>query len=139
MRLGTLRKIPVKRLAVILAGVAGLAVLSMSGLFVDRIPPQAATSTRMNVLKRLVLQYAQSHGQLPAALDAVSDRIQDAWKRDIHFEVSGGVIVFRSLGRDGTVGGGGEDADIVRSFPSHDTQGRWSNEFVDWTEETRRR
>jgi len=125
----------VKRLVVVLAGVAGLAVLSMSGLFVDRIPPRAATMTRMNVLKGLVLQYAQSHGHLPAALEAASDRIQDAWKRDIHFEVSGDVIAFRSLGRDGVLGGTGEDADIVRSFPLHDAQGRWSNEFVGWTED----
>jgi hypothetical protein len=107
----------------------------MSGLFVDHIPPRDATLTRMHALKRLVLQHAQSHDQLPAALKAVSDRTQDAWKRDIDFEVSGDVIVFRSLGRDGATGGTGEDADIVRSFPPHDAQGRWNSEFVGWTED----
>ena len=130
---------PVKLFAVFLAGVVGLVVIS--GLFVDHIPPHAMTVTRMQHLKRRVLQYAQSHDRLPASLTALppmegyDDRIQDGWQRDIAFEVSGDVIAFRSLGRDGVLGGTGEDADIVRSFPLHDAQGRWSNEFVGWTED----
>jgi hypothetical protein len=117
-----------RQLVVFVLGVTGLVVLS--GLFVDRIPPRAATLTRMHVLKRAVLQYAQRHDRLPASLMALPPSegrnvgIQDAWKRDIVFEVSGDVIVFRSLGRDGAAGGSGEDADIVRSFPSHAAQGR---------------
>jgi hypothetical protein len=130
----------VKLSAVFLAGVVGLVVLS--GLFVDHIPPHAMTVTRMQLLKRRVLQYAQSHDRLPASLTALppmegyDDRIQDGWQRDIAFEVSGDVIAFRSLGRDGVLGGSGDDADIVRSVPSHDAQGRWSEEFVAWAENT---
>jgi len=129
--------------AVFLAGVVGL--VGLSGLFVDHIPPHAITVTRMQLLKRRVLQYARSHDRLPASLTALppmegyGGRIQDGWQRDIIFEVSGDAIVFRSLGRDGAVGGSGEDADIVRSVASNDGQGRWNSEFVDWTEDTVRK
>jgi hypothetical protein len=68
-------------------------------------------------------------------MEGYDGRIQDGWKCDITFEVSGDVLVFRSLGRDGAVGGSREDADIVRSVPSHDAQGRWSNEFAGWMED----
>jgi hypothetical protein len=93
-----------------------------------------------------VLRYAQAHGQLPASLAALppmegyDSSVQDGWKRDIVFEVSAsGVVSFRSLGRHAAVGGSGEDADIVRSFPSRDAQGNWSNEMVEWTEDTFKR
>ncbi len=101
------------------------------------------TATRMQVLKRRVLRYAQSHSELPKSLAALptmkgyDSSVQDGWKRDIVFEVSASdVVSFRSLGRDGAVGGSGEDADIVRSFPARDSQGKWSDEMMEWTEDT---
>ena len=104
------------------------------------------TATRMQVLKRRVLQYAQSHGQLPAALavlppmEGCDSTVQDGWGRDIIFKVSAfGVVSFRSLGRDAAVDGSGEDADIIRSFPARDAQGNWSDETVEWSEDTFKR
>lgn len=134
-----------KRLIIILA-VVTVAVVVFASCIVDRIPPRAMTATRMQVLKRRVLQYAQAHGQLPASLAALpvmegyDSSVQDGWKRDIVFEASAsGVVSFRSLGRDAAVGGSGEDADIVRSFPSRDALGKWSDEMVEWTEDTFKR
>ena len=131
-----------KRVIIIFAAVI-VAVVVFASCVVDRIPPRALTATRMQVLKRRVLQYAQSHGELPKSLaslppmDGYDSSVQDGWKRDITFEVSAsGVVSFRSLGRDGVAGGSGEDADILRSFPARDTQGKWSDEMVEWTEDT---
>ena len=131
-----------KRVIIIFAAVI-VAVVVFASCVVDRIPPRALTATRMQVLKRRVLQYAQSHGELPKSLaslppmDGYDSSVQDGWKRDITFEVSAsGVVSFRSLGRDGVAGGSGEDADILRSFPVRDTQGKWSDEMVEWTEDT---
>jgi len=101
------------------------------------------TATRMQVLKRRVLQYAQSHGELPKSLatlppmEGYDSSTLDGWKREIIFEVSkSGVVSFRSLGRDGVSGGSGEDADILRSFSTRDAGGKWSDEMVEWSEDT---
>lgn len=104
------------------------------------------TITRMQGLKRRVLQYAYAHDQLPASLLSLSrmegydSSVQDGWKRDIVFEVSAsGIVSSRSFGRDNAIGGSGDDADIVRSFPSHNDQGNWSDEMVEWVEDTSKR
>jgi len=135
----------VKRPIIILAiATAVVAVLVFS--FVDRIPPRSLTATRMHVLKRRVLQFAQAHGEFPKSLVALpvmegyDSSIRDGWKRDIIFEAStSGIVTFRSLGRDGAVGGSGDDADIIRSFPARDAQGKWSDEMIEWSEDTFRK
>ena len=109
---------PVKRVIIILSIVAAV-VAVLEFCVVDRIPPRAMTATQMQVLKRRVLQYAQSQGHLPASLAALppmegfNSSVLDGWRREIVFEVSASSVVsFRSLGRDGAVGGSGEDADV---------------------------
>jgi len=135
----------VKRLMISLA--IATAVIAVSAFsFLDRIPPRALTATRMHVLKRRVLQFARTQGELPKSLAALpvmegyDSSFRDGWKKDIIFEVStSGVVTFRSLGRDGIVGGSGEDADIIRSFPARDAQGKWSDEMIEWSEDTFRK
>jgi hypothetical protein len=133
-----------KRIVVALAPVAAVVVVLVVS-FADRVPPRALTATRMQALKRQVLQYAHSHDELPKSLaalpplDRYDSSYRDGWRRRIAFEVSAsGVVSFRSLGRDGVRGGSGEDADIVRSFPARDAQGRWSDEMVAWSQDTLR-
>ena len=134
-----------KRIVVRLAPVAAVAavVVVLAVNFVAPVPPRALTAKRMQVLKRRVLQYAHSHGELPKSLAAVprmngyDSSFLDGWNRGIVFEVSASSVVsFRSLGRDGVRGGSGEDADILRSFPARDAQGKWSNEMVEWSQDT---
>jgi Type II secretion system (T2SS), protein G len=105
-----------------------------------RIPPRALTGSNMWVLKRRILQFAHSHGELPHALTGLPEMqgyynsTRDAWGREIVFEVSpSGIVSLRSLGRDGVVGGSDEDADMIGSFPARDSQGRWSNEMIQWS------
>jgi hypothetical protein len=145
--LSSLAVIPhrLKKLITILSAAAVTCIL-LASFLVDRIPPRPMTATRMHVLKRRVLQFAQSHGELPKTLAVLptmerdDSSIQDGWKRDIIFEVSNsGVVSFRSFGRDGVTGGSSEKADIVRSFPARDAQGKWSEELVEWTEDTFKR
>ena len=135
----------VKRPIIILGIMTALvAVLAFS--FVDRIPPRALTATRMHGLKRRVLQFAHERGELPKSLVALpvmegyDSSIRDGWKRDIIFEAStSGVVTFRSLGRDGALGGSGDDADIIRSFPAHDARGKWNDEMIEWSQDSFRK
>jgi hypothetical protein len=135
----------VKRIIIILA-VTTTTVCILASCVVETIPPGALTATRMQALKRRVLQYARAHDRLTSSLAALppmegyDNSVKDGWKRDILFEISAaGVVSFSSLGRDGVVGGSGESADIVRSFPSRDAQGNWSDEVVEWSEDTFKR
>ncbi len=134
-----------KRTYIILALVAAVIAILVFSL-VDVVPPRGLTATRMQMLKRRVIQYGQAHGELPTSLAGLPEikgydcDIRDGWKRDIIFEVStSGVFTFRSLGRDGIVGGTGDDGDIVMSFPTRDAQGKWSDETVGWSEDTIRK
>ena len=112
----------------------------MAFILVDAIPPRSRIAAHMMGLKRRILQYAHSHGELPHSLTGLPEMqgydnsIRDGWRRDIILEISSsGIVTLRSLGRDGAVGGSGEDADMIGSFPSRDEQGRWSDEVVHWS------
>lgn len=106
----------------------------------SRIPPEALTETRMHVTKRRVIQFARAHNQLPpdlASLPPMSGydtSVSDGWGRPLSYQTnSTGTVTLQSLGRDGSRGGSGADADIVRSFPIRNAQGAWSEELVDWS------
>jgi len=103
------------------------------------IPPRVLTATRMWVIKRRILQFTQSHNQLPSSLSDLpimtgyDNSVSDEWGHVMAYEVSpSGLVTLTSLGRDGKIGGSGKDADMVATFPSHDAQGKWSDELVQW-------
>ena len=135
---------PMKRVLIVFAAVAAV-IVSEAVFVVDSIPPRALTATRMQVLKRRVLQYARAHGELPRSLvdlpavEGYDGSIRDGWSRTILFEVSSNLVTFRSLGRDGIPGGSGDDMDMVRSFPARDAQGQWCDEMIGWSEDTFRK
>ena len=132
-----------KRLLIVCLIVVGIVVAVAACRVLDesiRIPPRSLTNTTMWVLKRRILQFAHSHGELPHTLTALPEMqgydtsTRDEWGRDIVFEVStSGIVTLRSLGRDGVVGGSGNDADMIGSFPSRDADGRWNDEMVQWS------
>ena len=134
-----------KRVLILFGAVAAVIVSAAVFVVDSNIPPRALTASRMQVLKRRVLQYARAHGELPRslvdlpAIEGYDGGIRDGWRRTILFEVSSNVVTFRSLGRDGAPGGSGDDTDIVRSFPARDAQGRWSDEVITWSEDTFRK
>lgn len=126
-------------LVVVVLAVTGAIMLSV----VDVAPPRSLTAGRMQTTKRRILRYAHQHGELPTSLSILAriggygNEIVDGWKRPLIFETSPtGLISLRSLGRDGKIGGEGDDADIVRSFPARDAQNRWSDESVAWAEDS---
>jgi hypothetical protein len=128
--------ITVASITVIAVGVFAWMVLDESVGF----PPQTLTANRMWLIKRRILRFAQSHNQLPHSLSDLpvmmgyDNSTRDEWGRDIAYDVSAlGLVTLTSLGRDGRIGGTGKNADMVATFTSHDTQGRWSGELVDWS------
>jgi hypothetical protein len=127
-----------RRLLIILLTVIALAGLSL--LLVDRMSQRSLTSVRMHVVKRRVLQYVQSHNQLPASLSVLPEMsgydnsVQDSWNRNFIYEVdSTGNVTLKSYGKDGVVGGDGENADMIGVFASRDASGKWNDELVPWT------
>jgi hypothetical protein len=132
-----------KRLLIVCSVIVGIAILVLAWRALDDligIPPRGVTWSRMWLTKRRILQYALSHNQLPRSLSDLpimpgyDNSVDDEWGRPITYEVSpSGVVTLTSLGRDGKVGGSGEDADMIATFPSHDAQGRWSDESVAWS------
>jgi hypothetical protein len=132
-----------KRLTIIIIVIAGIAIGVFALMALEDfigIPPRALTGTRMWVVKRRILQYAHSHNQLPQALSDLPEMggfdnsVSDAWGRIFRYELlPSGDVRLTSLGRDGKVGGSGNDADMIATFPSHDAQGRWSGEMIDWS------
>lgn len=125
----------------ILIGIVFVGILVVVMLcLVDVIPPRALTLTRMLGAQVRILEYARTHGQLPSDLSVVplregyEDRIMDAWGRKLIYEVdASGTVTLKSLGKDGVVGGAGDDTDIVRKFMSHRADGSWSEAADGWS------
>jgi hypothetical protein len=89
---------------------------------------EARTATTMWGLKRRILRYAREHGRMPASLSDLppmqgySNKTTDAWFRPIAYEVDDeGVVTLSS-------------PVVGLSFPSRGSDGRWSDEFVKWSE-----
>jgi hypothetical protein len=119
---------------------ATLVVITAAMLLVDIVPHHSMTYGAMHMCKLRVLRYAQQHGSLPASLndtksiEGFDSSITDAW--DVVFEYSvdtNDVVTFRSLGKDKILGGTGDNADMIGVFPARRSDGKWSDEFVDWT------
>jgi len=93
---------------------------------VHRIPASSLTVTRMHGVEQRLLDYVRTHQKMPTSLSQLprtrgyDNSIADGWGRPILFELDGTRIIrLRSYGKDGTLGGLAEDADIVREclFP----------------------
>lgn len=98
-------------------------------LFVDVIPDSAMTMTAMTETSFRIGMFVDRNKQLPQNLDVLpkrdgyANRTTDAWKRPLIYAVdSKDTFMLTSLGRDGVVGGKGDDADI--SFKYKVTNGQ---------------
>ena len=116
---------PIPRLrrwvVVSLLGVLAIAVLAVT--FADVIPDRALTKSAMVETSVRIGMFVNHKKELPASLTALprregyANRVVDAWKRPLLYVVSSqDAFTLTSLGKDGVVGGTGEDADIVQKY-----------------------
>lgn len=113
-------------------------------LLVDVIPPRNLTVTRMWVTKRRIIQFAQRENRLPSDLSELppmpgyDTETRDAWGRPfIYKSLPDGRVILESYGKDGLIGGTGDNADLIGIFESKNPQGDWvKDELKDWTKAT---
>ena len=109
----------------------------------QNIPKASITVTRMHVIKKRIILYAKSYGNLPDNLmrlplvNGYDMELDDGWNRKIlyTFDKSSGVVVLKSLGMDGLAGGADENKDIIRAFHSRGVNGDWNKENIEWDRE----
>ena len=126
----------------IIAIVITVGIVGLSMLFVDVIPPHSLTHLSMHMCKRRIQRYAASNNALPSSLSQTKEiaghdnSIKDAWGREIIYTAdANGLVTLASLGKDNKPGGTGDNTDMIGIYPSRQENGRWSNEFVDWTQD----
>lgn len=128
-----------KRIIGVIVGI--VVVFGVLGLLVHGIPPTSLTVTRMEMIKRRILQHASAHGSLPADLvdlpimERHDNSVEDGWRNPITLQVESNTISLVSFGKDGKPGGQGQAADIICRFPAKQPDGSWSPELVSWSEE----
>jgi hypothetical protein len=90
---------------------------------VNVIPPDALTDTAMTVTQVRIHRYMLAHRDYPPNLhvlprrEGYSNEVVDGWGRTLIYAVDdNGIISLTSLGRDGKVGGSGEDVDVIKRF-----------------------
>ena len=122
--------------------VAALVLVAIAMLFVETAPPHSMTHLSMHMCKRRVLRYAQKHGKLPSALSETGEiegfhaSIKDGWGVVLDYSVDkNDIVTFRSLGKDNAPGGVGDNVDMIGIFPARKSDGSWSDEFVEWTQD----
>jgi hypothetical protein len=79
------------------------------------------THLQINAAAQRMLAFAALHdGRMPATLDELSaalpvpDRLTDAWGRPLLVLTTPDAVALVSLGRDGALGGDGEDGDLLQ-------------------------
>jgi hypothetical protein len=124
-------------LAVVIVGV----VIALVCL-VDVIPPASLTYGAMHMCKRRIQRYAIDHNALPSTLSETKEiqgydnSINDAWGFPITYGVdTNGLVTLISFGKDNKPGGTGDNTDMVGAYPSRQPNGKWSDEFVEWTKD----
>jgi general secretion pathway protein G len=96
--------------------------LGLSGCGIDRIPKKDETITAIDETSVRIGIYYQQNAHLPESLSDLPKRngyvnkLTDAWDRPLIYKVAGNEFTLSSLGKDGAIGGEGEDADLVRRY-----------------------
>jgi hypothetical protein len=114
----------------------GLAIAVIAVLSFDKVSPGALTDTRMHMMKRRVLRFANVHGVLPKTIDefphieGFDNEVSDGWGRRILSRIEGDKVFLTSYGRDGVPGGSGLDTDRIRVFLAK--TGAWAEELCEW-------
>jgi hypothetical protein len=89
---------------------------------VNVISPAENTVSAMGESSFRIGIYLRQNGRLPDSLDILPVRpgytnaTTDGWGRPLRFQLDGDRFTITSLGRDGIVGGTGDDTDLVRKY-----------------------
>lgn len=96
------------------------------------VPRSAITPTAISETHYRIYLYAAENNRLPNDLSELAERVgytnrtDDLWGRELIYRVhDDGVITLGSYGRDGKIGGSGDDADIIRRYRSLDATGEF--------------
>lgn len=106
---------------------SGLFVIVFLGILIsiiwgERILPKENTKSIQITLEYRIHDYFELHKRLPKALADLPVQIMrdnaicDGWNRAMHFSCTGTVVYLRSYGKDGVVGGKGDNEDIEHRF-----------------------
>jgi hypothetical protein len=86
-----------------------------------------------------IQMYMTANGKYPKNLSVLpirngyANRTTDGWGRTLIYDVDAeGIISLKSLGRDGTPGGEGDDADIIRRYRTRNEDGSLSVDPERW-------
>ena len=101
-----------------------VAVLLFEFVFVEKIPPDALTRTRMCGIEYRIRDYYAKERRLPENLSVLPElrddnrdySLADGWGRPIQYTIEGRTVSLLSWGKDGRPGGNGQDADITVTF-----------------------
>jgi hypothetical protein len=100
-----------------------LVIVALAWFGFDVVPPRNLTRTRMESLKRRVIEFAHQTKRLPVNLGELPKRAEydnsllDGWGRPIEYAPNtNGVVKLRSLGKDNRLGGVGENEDVELTF-----------------------
>ncbi|NOZ72788.1 MAG: hypothetical protein GXP38_12905 [Chloroflexi bacterium] len=103
--------------------IAAAVLIVMVLVCTENIPPKAITRTRISITKQRVCGYFAVRHRLPAKLSDLQPlkknrdgSFMDGWGRPIQYTVKDMAVILLSLGKDGQLGGTGEDADIQVTF-----------------------
>jgi hypothetical protein len=91
---------------------------------------KTTTEFSLDSCKSEIQRYTIKHNALP------NYAIKDCWGNPIRYSVdSNGMVTLSSYGKDNKPGGTESDTDYVGVYPSRQSDGRWSDESVQWTQE----
>jgi hypothetical protein len=91
---------------------------------------KTTTGFSLDECKVDIQKYAMIHNALPTY------EMKDCWENPIRCSVdSNGMVTLASYGADNKPGGEGNDADCVGIYPSRQSDGKWSDESVPWTQD----
>ena len=125
------RQFSIRKASVFVGGCALLASLVKVSWDAVSMPRNAVTPTAIVETHYRIHLFAEQNGRLPKHLselpkrDEYANRTVDLWGRELIYNIDvNGTITLGSYGRDGEVGGVGEDADMIHEYSSRDETGR---------------
>ena len=97
-------------------------IFIMSAIIGATIPQEDMTRTRQMVLEVRIGDFFEQKGVLPSSLldlpkvEGKDNSTKDGWGREMLYLTNGNVVLLRSYGCDGKVGGVGKDTDLEIKF-----------------------